>query len=293
MENYKTVIMKKIVFILLSLLPLINFSQSVQQDLNNGVPISTILSNNPVDSLYGKFYQKGQIFYVDSINANGLIAALNDINLPGNGIQWSNSYSTTGATNDAIGAGKPNSDLMLSMLGNGNHAVYRCDTSTIGDTNDWYLPSKLELDAMYNNLHLKGYGNFYSFRYWSSTEKDINYGWCQFFADGTKFYYSKLNIYYVRPIRSFGGFGVGIKENALTNDLKIYPNPTNSFFTVDIKELSLPFSFKLVDITGKEIYFESINTNLTQIDVSNYPKGIYIYQITNNENVYSCKLIVE
>ena len=50
--------------------------------------------------------------------------------------------------------------------------------------NGWRLPSMEELEAMYEQLHLKGKGNFKRNSYWSS-EDAISCGqWCVDFWDG-------------------------------------------------------------------------------------------------------------
>ena len=45
---------------------------------------------------------------------------------------------------------------------------------------DWRLPTKEELDEMYNNKDL--IGNFINTNYWSSTEYSSNYAWMQVFT---------------------------------------------------------------------------------------------------------------
>lgn len=47
-------------------------------------------------------------------------------------------------------------------------AVDACNDLTYGDFDDWYLPTKTELNAMYENK--SSIGGFYETRYWSSTE---------------------------------------------------------------------------------------------------------------------------
>ena len=44
----------------------------------------------------------------------------------------------------------------------------------------WRLPTKEELDEMYNNKDL--IGNFVNTNYWSSTEYNSNYAWMQVFT---------------------------------------------------------------------------------------------------------------
>ena len=51
--------------------------------------------------------------------------------------------------------------------------------------NDWYLPSKDELNLLYYNLKLYGFGNFDYNWYWSSTDGETNgeAAWVQSFLD--------------------------------------------------------------------------------------------------------------
>jgi hypothetical protein len=49
---------------------------------------------------------------------------------------------------------------------------------------DWFLPSKEELNAMYEQLQKKGVGNFADEEYWSSSEKNGHVAYSLFFDKG-------------------------------------------------------------------------------------------------------------
>ncbi|MFA6506287.1 MAG: hypothetical protein WCT14_09325, partial [Treponemataceae bacterium] len=70
-----------------------------------------------------------------------------------------------------------------------------------GGYDDWFLPSKDELNLMYGQ---KGViGSFASDYYWSSSEVD-NYGaWGQGFASGGQYDYYKGSGIRVRAVRTF------------------------------------------------------------------------------------------
>ena len=67
---------------------------------------------------------------------------------------------------------------------------------------DWFLPSKGELNQMYNSK--EAIGSFASDVYWSSSENAANYAWAQNFLDGGQGVGSKsVSVRCVRPVRAF------------------------------------------------------------------------------------------
>ena len=71
--------------------------------------------------------------------------------------------------------------------------------------NDWFLPSKDELNVLYQNRTLIG-GFSTSNNYWSSSEYSeyaINEAWGQNFATGAQSKVSKSVTYIVRAVRYF------------------------------------------------------------------------------------------
>jgi hypothetical protein len=86
----------------------------------------------------------------------------------------------TNVTKTNIGAGKANTQKIVDrkkMIGDSYfdspYAAKKCDDLTLNGYSDWFLPSKDELNLMYENLHLKGIGGFASGGYpiyWNSSE---------------------------------------------------------------------------------------------------------------------------
>lgn len=92
----------------------------------------------------------------------------------------------------------------------GNYAARLCEvlSYTVNGTtyDDWFLPSKDELDLMYTQLQAKGLGNFSYDSYWSSCESSEEYAWCQSFvapSSGQLGTLERKESIGVRPIRMF------------------------------------------------------------------------------------------
>jgi hypothetical protein len=90
--------------------------------------------------------------------------------------QWSISQTiSTKPIKDSrgIGTGKPNSEYIMQQamqLGGGfGWAAQLCDELEVSGFDDWFLPSRDELNVMWGVLHRKGQGGFKSEWYWSST----------------------------------------------------------------------------------------------------------------------------
>jgi len=78
-----------------------------------------------------------------------------------------------------------------------------CGNLVLNGYDDWYLPSKEELNLMYNNLKRKGLGRFAGEIYWSSSENNTFSAWLQYFADGSQNYYYENASRRVRAVRAF------------------------------------------------------------------------------------------
>ncbi|MDR1586123.1 MAG: DUF1566 domain-containing protein, partial [Treponema sp.] len=72
-----------------------------------------------------------------------------------------------------IGMGKPNTEYIMQeamQLGGGwGWAAQICDELEVNGFDDWFLPSRDELNVMWGVLHRRGHGGFKDEWYWSST----------------------------------------------------------------------------------------------------------------------------
>jgi hypothetical protein len=114
----------------------------------------------------------------------------------------------SGADGTEIGTGNQNTADILAGCSETNIAAYLCDTLTLGGYNDWFLPSKDELNKLYENIgrgNALGLGNFGGFAgsYWGSTEYADGDAWLQNFNYTNRFNYSKYASAFVRAVRAF------------------------------------------------------------------------------------------
>lgn len=112
-------------------------------------------------------------------------------------------YTATGATATALGTGKANTNLIVATLGAGTYAASDCFNQKLDVYDDWYLPSKDEL----NKLYLAGtkIGSFPPAGYvWTSSEVSNNEVWIQSFITGAQSTYDKNGTgFWTWAIRSF------------------------------------------------------------------------------------------
>jgi hypothetical protein len=159
----------------------------------------------------GATHAGGIVFYIaeeptdldgDGVLDTGLVCATED---QSESVHWYNgSYIITGATASGVGSGASNTATIMAAQGEGNYAASVASAYNGGGFNDWFLPSKDELNLMYTNLKSEGLGNFKKNYYWSATENIYNSAWLQDFYDGAQYYNSyKTNTYRVRAVRAF------------------------------------------------------------------------------------------
>lgn len=157
----------------------------------------------------GDFYQGGIVFYIlkpgdlnyDENKIKGLIVAESD---QSSGVQWGcRGLAIGGASETAIGTGEPNTSNIILECNEINTAAMICANLDLNGYDDWFLPSKDELNEIYTNVHLSGFGQFARVEYWSSSTVNLKWAWAQAFNYGFQGFYSRDYFLRVRAIRAF------------------------------------------------------------------------------------------
>ena len=151
----------------------------------------------------------GIVFYITDGGIHGLESAASDqstdIEWGGYGTDINGDNSSIAPELTSVGTGSENTVAIVNALGSGTYAARLCYDLVLNDYDDWFLPSKDELDLMYEQ---KGViGGFADERYWSSSEVDSGVAWRQFFYSGylggAQDSFFKSYSYRVRAVRAF------------------------------------------------------------------------------------------
>ncbi|RKS97665.1 S8 family peptidase [Chryseobacterium defluvii] len=84
---------------------------------------------------------------------------------------------------------------------------------------------------------------------------------------------------------------LGTKESEIANGIIIAPTVTKDI----VKVLKAPkkSTFNVYDLSGKKLQNGAINSDQESVDLSSYPKGIYIVEVKTDKDVISKKVIKE
>ncbi len=96
--------------------------------------------------------------------------------------------------------------------------------------------------------------------------------------------------------KALSELSVGINENAISNlSSNVFPNPATDVVTITTEDLAFENNceVKIKDILGRDIAVYKMTEGKTTIDLKNYNKGLYTYQVfKDNKALSSGKLIV-
>lgn len=157
-------------------------------------------SKAPKSYTVGEFAQGGIVFWVDETGQHGLVCT--KVN-QSSGIRWyAGTDGNTQAKGDGPYSGEMNTAIIITAhvsIGDdeATYAARLCAELQITESKtygDWYLPSKEELNLMYQNkatinetAGANSGSNFGSGVFWSSTEIDWNKASVQNFDDGSQY----------------------------------------------------------------------------------------------------------
>ncbi len=97
-----------------------------------------------------------------------------------------------------------------------------------------------------------------------------------------------------------GTRGNGVSGNfALSTDsfamagFKLYPNPADDIFAIELPNEFETVEVKLFDIVGKVVFTKQISQIDNKIDINSLVAGNYIVKVTSNEKTFSTNLIIQ
>ena len=138
----------------------------------------------------------GTVILVNADGVTGLEAAPADLVSTS---AWGCDGNLTGVNDPSIGSGATNTNTLVTV--HGCTAALAASNFISGGESDWFLPSKDELNLLYNQRAI--IGGFTTGLYWSSTENGTNGSFFQDFSDGSQDFTGKTQIHNIRPVRAF------------------------------------------------------------------------------------------
>ncbi len=82
-----------------------------------------------------------------------------------------------------------------------------------------------------------------------------------------------------------------------SNEVQLYPNPSNGNVNLMMDFAANDVSLKLTDLSGKTVHFQTIGQvakkDVKELNLSNLAKGVYFIQILANDNIYNGKVVLQ
>ena len=109
-----------------------------------------------------------------------------------------------GADRTAVGTGMQNTEDIIKQQGaDSEYAAALCTGLSFAKCDDWFLPSKDELQLMYQVLSSDDNEGVRFVNYWSSSEASDYNSWINIFNQGLEATHNKELQFSVRAVRAF------------------------------------------------------------------------------------------
>jgi len=83
-----------------------------------------------------------------------------------------------------------------------------------------------------------------------------------------------------------------IQKTSLTSDVKLFPNPNNGIFTLQVSDEFINSELTITGLNGQVLYNHILSKNNNEINLQQFKPGIYMLIIRNGKNVVREKLII-
>lgn len=274
---------------------------SIMENLHRGVYSNGNISN--ITRVYGNFniynfnYPFGWLIMDAAINSDGNLlyfcnAKFDFSNTTCVGIPCESKMGVAQKVNDSTFNKLTNSDAIFSNLNDTiNYIVYAPQVTT--DGLELYYTRLLK--NTFNTEICVSVRNSVADTFSLPTVVHSNIG---FFPEAASPSSDKQRIYYHQ--KDGTGFfhlylryrtgTTGIYEHSKSKNIKVFPNPTNNIFNIDLPNSKESFSLAVYSSHGKELFRIFNNTS---VDISNLPNGIYFLTIIQSDKIWRTKMVKE
>jgi|TARA_B110000305_G_scaffold217884_1_gene257587 hypothetical protein len=91
----------------------------------------------------------------------------------------------------------------------------------------------------------------------------------------------------------YGNVGSTFSVNDLKpTSISVYPNPSNDLINIKLDDNQLS-KIELYDITGKLLFKKNLKANNYVLNIANYPSGIYLLKIFNQNSMFINKKVIK
>jgi hypothetical protein len=91
-------------------------------------------------------------------------------------------------------------------------------------------------------------------------------------------------------VRVYTNPSIGINELDKTILVDVYPNPTTGKITIECEKMQ---RVEVLDITGKQVYALDISSDVLDIDISDFSKGVYFLSVRSKDGVAVQRIVLE
>ncbi len=182
-------------------------------------------------------------------------------------ITWYSTYDVISQGNGAFSDsnGYANTKAVVATFGPGSYPAYICDTLAGYGYTDWYLPSRDELNFLYDNQTTLAC--FSQSTYWSSTIDNIYQAYMQFFPVAGKYAVMKNETHSVHCIR----------RPQMLKDLMVRARVFRQFYTSAKGEIDVSV------YNGSGFFTYQWSNGATSQDISNLNDGSYSLTVTDTQ----------
>jgi hypothetical protein len=96
------------------------------------------------------------------------------------------------------------------------------------------------------------------------------------------------NLKLIAKGKEHGATGI---ESLKNESVKVFPNPTQNFFTAQIPDAE--FNIIVSDISGRKIFCENKVTNKIHVSCLNFPNGLYIISLETTYKKFYHSVIIK